>query len=215
MSKEIDKSKTYSIPEAAELISEVSTSKFVGSVDLVVNLNLKEKHANESIRGSIVFPNQFGESKKVLVLAEGEAVKEAEKAGADFVGLDKLIEKIEGGWLDFDVVIAQPAVMPKIAKLGKVLGPRQLMPNPKSGTVTENVSAAVSSYKAGKIDFKMGEDKSIKLKVAKLDMSAEQIEANVETALDAIKNEVKRLGQGLIGKSFIKPTMGPAIKIEA
>lgn len=208
--------KKYTPAEAIELLPKLSlTDKFVGSANLDVVLKLKEKQANESVRGSIVFPHQFGTEKRVLVLAEGEKVKEAEKAGADFAGLDEFIKKIEGGWFEFDVVIAQPTVMVKIAKLGKVLGPKQLMPNPKTGTVTENIAAAVKMYKAGKVDFKMDAAKTIKLRFGKLDMGSDKLTANFNAALDAVRAETRRLGQGVIGKIYVSPTMGPRLEIEA
>ncbi len=211
--KKLVSEKNYSIEAAAELLPKVSISKFAGSGVLNVILSLKEKQANESIRGSVVFPHQFGEQKRVIVLADGEAVSEATAAGADHAGLDDLVTKIEGGWFEFDVVIATPAVMAKIAKLGKVLGPKQLMPNPKTGTVTDKVGAAVKTYKAGKIDFKMDAGKTVKVRFAKLDMAAEQIEANLKAAIDAIKNELRRLGPGVVNKVTIAPSMGPSIVI--
>lgn len=207
--------KQYSVEEAGELLPKLSTSKFVGSANLDIVLSLKEKHANESIRGSIVFPNQFGGEKKVLVFAEGAQADEAKKAGADFVGMDDLVAKVTEGWMDFDVVIATPAAMPKIARLGKVLGPRQLMPNPKTGTVTANVENAVKMYKSGKMDFKMDAGKTIKLRFAKLDMSPEQITANLRTALDAVKGETKRFGLGVLRKILVSPTMGPGFEVKA
>lgn len=206
--------KKYSVEEAMALLPQLSLSRFVGSANLDVILRLKEKQANESVRGSIVFPNQFGAEKKVLVLAEGEKVKEAEKAGADFAGLDEYVKKIEDGWFDFDVVIAQPSVMMKIAKLGKVLGPKQLMPNPKTGTVTESIGAAVKMYKAGKLDFKMDAGKTIKLRFGKLDMTTDQLIANFNAAMDAIKAETRRLGMGVINRIYVSPTMGPRLEVE-
>jgi large subunit ribosomal protein L1 len=208
----IDKD-TYTPEEAVELLPKISISNFVGSANLDVLLSLKEKQANESIRGSIVFPNQFAEEKVVVVFAEGDKQKEAKEAGADHVGLDELVEKISKGWTDFDVVIAQPATMPKIAKLGKILGPKQLMPNPKTGTVTDNVADTVKNYKAGKMDFKMDEGKSIKLRFGKLDMKKEELLANLNAALDAIKAEAKRLGPDSIRKVYVTPAMGPKLEL--
>jgi large subunit ribosomal protein L1 len=202
---------SYSVAEAAALLPKLSLSKFAGSATLDVVLSLKDKQANESVRGSVVFPNSFGEEKRVLVLAEPD--KQRDAAGADFVGLDDLVEKISGGWLEFDVVIATPAVMPKIARLGKILGPRQLMPNPKTGTVTEKLEQAVKMYKSGKIDFKMDGQKTIKLRFAKLDMTPEQIEQNLNAAIEAIKNEIRRLGAEALRKMIVSPTMGPSIVI--
>jgi large subunit ribosomal protein L1 len=211
--KELITKKTYSIADAAALLPKISLSSFVGSADLNIILQLKEKQENESVRGSIVFPHQFGESKKILVFAQGLKVKEAKTAGADYVGLEDLVEKIEKGWLDFDVVIAQPSVMVKIAKLGKVLGPKQLMPNPKTGTVTDDIKKAVATYKAGKTDFKMDPGKSIKIKFGKLNMKPDHLAENLKAAIDAVKNETKRLGVNAIKKIYVSPTMGPKLEI--
>ena len=211
--KLITKSK-YSIADASELLPKISLSKFNGSCNLDVTLQLKQKQANETVRGSIVFPHQFGEQKKVLVLAQPDKVASALEAGADYAGLEDMVEKIEKGWLDFDVVIATPQVMPKIAKLGKVLGPRQLMPNPKTGTVTDNLDNAIKLYKSGKVDFKMDAGKTIKLRFAKCEMTATDITANLTAALDAIKAETRKLGPTVIKKIMVSPTMGPKLVVE-
>lgn len=205
---------TYSISEAAAKLPEVSTSKFVGTASIDVVLKLKEKQKNDSIRGSVSFPNQFGDEKKVLVLAQGPAAEEAEKAGADFVGLEEFVKKIQSGWLEADVIIATPETMPQVAKLGKVLGPKQLMPNPKNGTVTANVENAVKSFKAGKVNFKMDAGFTIKLKFGKLDMTATQLEENLRAAIAAITGEVKKLSGEPIQKVLVKPTMGPSLELE-
>ncbi len=204
----------YSVDEAAELLSKISLSKFVGGADLTVNLSLKDKQANESIRGSITYPNRFGAEARVVVLTSPDKQIEAKKAGADHVGLDDLVEKISGGWIDFDVVIASPDAMVKIARLGKVLGPRQLMPNPRTGTVTDKIEAAVTQYKSGKTDFKMDAGKSIKLSFGKLDMEPSKLAENLQTAIDAIHSETRRLGLNAIKSIVVKPTMGPVLKIK-
>lgn len=203
----------FSPAEAATLLPKISLSKFAGSAELTVNLKLKAKQANESIRGSLVFPHSFGEQKKILVFAEAEKQNEAKEAGADYVGLEDLVTKVNDGWVDFDVVIATPMAMPKIARLGKVLGPKQLMPNPKTGTVTMKLADAISDYKSGKVDFKMDAGKSIKVRFAKLSQNDSEVLANLEAALETIKNETKRLGVNVISSVYVSPSMGPSLKL--
>jgi len=205
--------KDYTVAEAATLLPKIATGNFKNSLDLNVVIKLKAKQENESVRGSIVFPVQFGEQKKVLVMAEGEKVKEALEAGAEYAGLEDLVKKIEGGWFDFDVVIAQPSLMVKIAKLGKVLGPKQLMPNPKTGTVTDNIGDTVKMYKSGKIDFKMDAGKNVKVRFGFADMSTEDIAKNLTAAIDSIKNETRKLGPDSIAKMIVKPTMGAPLRL--
>jgi large subunit ribosomal protein L1 len=206
--------KDYSVEEATKLLSEVSISNFTGSADLDVILRLKSTQKNESIRGSITFPNRFGQETRVLVFAEGADVDTAKDAGADYAGSDELVKKIEDGWLEFDIAVAKPEMMSTVARLGKVLGPRQLMPSPKTGTVTENIEKAVKMYKAGKTDFKMDDGETIKLSFGNLDMEPEQLAENLETALDNIRSETRRLGLNTIKKILVKPTMGPSISIK-
>src|SRR5258708_31963461 len=151
----VDKNKYYTLKEASTLVKDVNTTKFDASVDLHVRLGVDPKKADQSIRGTVSLPHGTGKTKKVLVLCTPDKEAEARAAGADFVGLEEFITKIEGGWVDVDVIVATPSVMPKIGKLGKVLGPRNLMPNPKTGTVTNNVAEAVNEVKGGKIAFKV------------------------------------------------------------
>ena len=155
----VDNNKAYTLREASSLVKEVNTTKFDASVDLHVRLGVDPKKADQSIRGTVSLPHGTGKTKKVLVLCPPDKEADAKAAGADFVGLDEFIQKIEGGWVDIDVIIATPSVMPKIGKLGKVLGPRNLMPNPKTGTVTNDVAAAINEVKGGKIAFKI--DKAV------------------------------------------------------
>lgn len=205
----------YSLSEAVKLLPEVSTSKFNGSVDLDVALKLKENQKKEIIRGNINMPHSFGEEKKVIVLCEEGEASSAKKAGATKAGLDDLMKELMDGYSDFDVVIATPGVMPKIAKLGKVLGPKGLMPNPKNGTVTTDIAEAVSSFKAGKVNFKSTpEQGTVKLRVAKLDMSPEAIEENIIATLKAVNNEAKKLNSNPFRKVTIKPTMGSSLKLD-
>ncbi|HYM94055.1 MAG TPA: 50S ribosomal protein L1, partial [Chitinophagaceae bacterium] len=149
----LDNSKEYSLKEASNLVKQITTCKFDASVDLHIRLGVDPKKADQSIRGTVTLPHGTGKTKKVLVLCPPDKVAEAKAAGADFAGLDEFVAKIEGGWVDVDVIIATPSVMPKIGKLGKVLGPRNLMPNPKTGTVTNDVAAAINDVKGGKIGF--------------------------------------------------------------
>src|SRR5258706_11614965 len=147
----IDKTKVYSLKEASALVKDITTTKFDASVDLHIRLGVDPKKADQSIRGTVNLPHGTGKTKKVLVLCTPDKEADARAAGADYVGLDEFIQKIEGGWVDVDVIVATPSVMPKIGKLGKILGPRNLMPNPKTGTVTNDVAAAVNEVKGGKI----------------------------------------------------------------
>jgi len=203
----------YTVAQAAEILPKLSLSKAVSAYDLVVNIKLKQKQANESIRGSVVFPNSFGLQKRILVLAEAEKQGEAEAAGADFVGFDDMVEKVMGGWTEFDVVIATPTVMPKIARLGKVLGPKQLMPNPKTGTVTMKLADVIAEYKSGKVDFKMDAGRGIKIRFGKTDQTTDAIAANLTAALEAVQAEIRRLGPNALGSIYVKPTMGPVLKV--
>jgi large subunit ribosomal protein L1 len=209
-----DRTKQYTVAQAAELLPKLSTSKFAGSVDIDVVLSLSEKQLKETVRGSVVFPHQFGKEVKVLVFAEEKDAKAALEAGADFAGLEDLMDKVEKGTLEFDVVIATPAVMPKIAKLGRVLGPKGLMPNPANQTVTPDVVKAIASYKAGKQDFKMSEQGAIRGKVAKVDLAPEQIAANINAFLKSVYNEAKKLNGQPFRKITVSPTMGSPVKID-
>jgi large subunit ribosomal protein L1 len=210
---EIQVKNSYSTAEAAETLAKVSTSKFVGTATVNVVLRLKDKFKNESIRGSVTLPHQFGDSKKVVVFADKGDQEKAKKAGADFVGLEDLIEKVEGGWADFDVAIATPSVMIKIAKLGKVLGPKQLMPNPKTGTVTDNVEKAVESFKSGKMNYKMDAGSCIQVKFGKLDMTPAQLQENLDKILEAIVSDTRKYGVDVINRIYVKPTMGATLRL--
>lgn len=203
----------YSLDEAAALIGELSTSKFVGSVDIDIILNVPEKMKQDRVAGSVVFPHQVGDSKTVAVITEGEDQSVAKKAGADQVGFEDLVKKIEEGNIDFDVLIATPSVMPKIAKLGRVLGPRNMMPNPKNDTVTTDLEAAIKSFKAGKTNFKMSDQFAIRCRVGKTDMKPQQLSENIQALLTALKPEVKKLGVQPIKKITLSPTMGKGVRL--
>lgn len=218
MKKEIeavDTNKEYTLDEAVTLLPKISTSKFVGSVDLDVTLNLKEAQKKEVVRGSIDMPNAFGDAKKVIVFCEEGDAANAKKSGADAAGLETLMKDVTEGKVEYDVVIATPSVMPKIARLGKVLGPKGLMPNPKNGTVTTDIEKAVSSFKSGRTSFKSAQDQGvIRMRVAKLDMESAQIKENVLASMRVIIQEGKKLSANPIKKVVVKPTMGSGIKLD-
>src|SRR5882762_8774738 len=182
----VDKNKYYTLKEASSLVKEVNVTKFDASVDLHVRLGVDPKKADQSIRGTVSLPHGTGKTKKVLVLCTPDKEADARAAGADYVGLDEYIQKIEGGWVDVDVIVATPSVMPKIGKLGKILGPRNLMPNPKTGTVTNDVAAAVSEVKGGKIAFKVDKAGIIHASIGRVSFTPEKIAENSQELLNAI-----------------------------
>src|SRR6202044_3847396 len=182
----VDKNKVYSLKDASSLVKDVNTTKFDASVDLHVRLGVDPKKADQSIRGTVSLPHGTGKTKRVLVLCTPDKEAEAKAAGADFVGLDEFIQKIEGGWVDVDVIVATPSVMPKIGKLGKVLGPRNLMPNPKTGTVTNDVSAAVNEVKGGKIAFKVDKVGIIHASIGRVSFGVEKIAENSQELINAV-----------------------------
>ncbi len=211
--KLIDKDKHYSIDEALEILPKISISKFTGSAEITINLNLNDKQKQNPIRLSVTYPNHFGRETKVLALVDNSKEKEAKDAGADYVGLDDYIKKIEEGWMDFDIVVATPAVMPKIAKLGKYIGKRGLMPNPKNQTVTDKIDQVVKQYKSGKNNYKIGEQGSLQVVFGKLDMNKEQLKQNLDELIKAIDSEKQKLGQIVVTGVYVSPTMGPSIKL--
>lgn len=210
----VDTTKAYPLDEAIALIPTLSTSKFVGNVDVDVVLNLTEKQKKESIRGSVIFPHLFGTPKRVAVLADERDSATAIAAGADEAGLAELVKKFEAGEINFDVIIATPSVMPQIAKLGRVLGPRGLMPNPANETVTTDLERVISTYKKGKFDFKLGEQAVIRAKVAKVDMPAEEIKANVIALVKSIYQETKKLNSQPFKRITLSPTMGQGVRLD-
>src|ERR1700704_1048835 len=182
----VDTNKVYSLKDASALVKEVTTCKFDASVDLHIRLGVDPKKADQAIRGTVTLPHGTGKTKKVLVLCTPEKEAEARAAGADYVGLDEYITKIEGGWVDVDVIVATPSVMPKIGRLGKVLGPRNLMPNPKTGTVTNNVAEAVNEVKGGKIAFKVDKAGIIHASVGRVSFGPDKLEQNSLELINAI-----------------------------
>lgn len=211
----VESDKLYTIEEASKLIKEVNYTKFDASIDVAVRLGVDPRKANQMVRGIVTLPNGTGKDVKVLVLCTPDKEAEAKEAGADFVGLDDQIEKINGGWTGFDVVITMPSAMAKVGKLGRVLGPRGLMPNPKSGTVTMEVGKAVKEVKAGKIDFKVDKFGIIHTSVGKVSFEAEKIEENLNEFMNTINKLKPTAAKGTYMISvFISSTMSPGIQID-
>jgi large subunit ribosomal protein L1 len=214
-SAKIDKTKMYSLKEAATLVKEINTTRFDASVDIHVRLGVDPKKADQSIRGTVSLPHGTGKTKKVLVLCTPDKEADARAAGADFVGLDEFIQKIEGGWVDVDVIVATPSVMPKIGKLGKILGPRNLMPNPKSGTVTNDVAAAVNEVKGGKIAFKVDKAGIIHASIGRVSFTPDKIRENSQELINAIIKAKPATAKGAYLRSiFMASSMSPGIEID-
>src|SRR5579872_6676310 len=211
----VDKNKLYTLKEASALVKEVNLTKFDASVDLHVRLGVDPKKADQSIRGTVNLPHGTGKTKRVLVLCTPDKEADAKAAGADFVGLDEFITKIEGGWVDVDVIIATPSVMPKIGRLGKVLGPRNLMPNPKTGTVTNDVAAAVNEVKGGKIAFKVDKAGIIHASIGRVSFTPDKIVENSQELINAIVRAKPATAKGTYLKSvFMASSMSPGIAID-
>ena len=212
----IDSSKYYSIADACNLVKEVSTTKFDASVDLSIRLGVDPRKANQMVRGVASLPHGTGKTLKVLALVSPDKENEAKEAGADFVGLDEYIQKIKGGWTDIDVIVTMPAIMGKIGALGKVLGPRGLMPNPKSGTVTMDVGKAIADVKKGKIDFKVEKNGIIHASVAKVSFDAVKISENAQELIQTIIKLKPTAAKGTYVKSvYMSSTMGVGVEIDA
>jgi large subunit ribosomal protein L1 len=211
----VDKKKYYSLKDASTLVKEINCTKFDSSVDLHIRLGVDPKKADQQVRGTVTLPHGTGKTKKVLVLCTPDKEAEAKAAGADFVGLDEFIQKIEGGWVDIDVVVATPSVMPKIGKLGKILGPRNLMPNPKTGTVTNNVAEAVNEVKGGKIAFKVDKAGIVHASIGRVSFSAEKIAENSHELLNAILKLKPSASKGTYVKAVsMAASMSPGITLE-
>jgi large subunit ribosomal protein L1 len=205
----------YRLNEAAELLKKVKFSKFDETVELVVNLGVDPKHSDQVVRGTVVLPHGLGKSKRVLVLAGGDKVKEAEDAGADYVGGEDMVQKIQEGWTDFDAVIATPDMMKSAGRLGKVLGPRGLMPNPKTGTVTFEVARAVKEVKAGKVEFRVDKAGIVHSPIGKISFEPAAIAANAASILAAIQKAKPAAAKGkYVKKITLTSTMGPGILID-
>jgi len=212
----IDKSKIYSLQEASVLVKDITNTKFDASVDLAVRLGVDPRKANQMVRGIVSLPHGTGKNMKVLALVTPDKAQEAKDAGADYVGLDEYLEKIKGGWTDVDVIITMPSVMGKLGPLGRVLGPRGLMPNPKTGTVTMDVAKAVTEVKAGKIDFKVDKTGIVHAAVGKTSFSADKIQENAQELLSTIMKLKPTSAKGVYVKSiFMSSTMSPSIAVDS
>jgi large subunit ribosomal protein L1 len=212
----IDADKLYALEEATQLVKDVAFAKFDSSVDIAVRLGVDPRKADQMVRGSVKLPHGIGKSVRVLVLCPPEKEEEAKAAGADMVGLDDYIEKIKGGWTDVDVIVTMPSVMGKIGALGRILGPRGLMPNPKTGTVTMEVGKAVEEVKAGKIDFKVDKYGIVHTTIGRSSFDASKLSENAREFLQTISKLKPSSAKGTYVKSvFLSSTMGPGIRIEA
>jgi large subunit ribosomal protein L1 len=211
----VDSNKAYSLKEASSLVKDVNITKFDASVDLHIRLGVDPKKADQAVRGTVTLPHGTGKTKKVLVLCTPDKEAEARAAGADFVGLDEFITKIEGGWVDVDVIVATPSVMPKIGRLGKVLGPRNLMPNPKTGTVTNNVAEAVNEVKGGKIAFKVDKAGIIHASIGRVSFGAEKIAENSLELINAILKLKPSSAKGTYVRGVsLASSMSPGIAVD-
>ncbi|NQD70011.1 50S ribosomal protein L1 [Sphingobacterium shayense] len=211
----IEAGKAYSLQEASALVKEITSTKFDASVDIDVRLGVDPRKANQMVRGIATLPHGTGKTVRVLVLCTPDKEEEAKAAGADFVGLDDYISKIEGGWTDVDIIITMPSVMAKVGKLGRILGPRNLMPNPKTGTVTTDVGKAVTDVKGGKIDFKVDKTGIIHTSVGKVSFSADKLYENALEVLQTLSRLKPSAAKGTYFKSiYISSTMSPGIHVE-
>jgi large subunit ribosomal protein L1 len=211
----VDSKKEYSIVDAAKLLKEISFTKFDASVDIDVRLGVDPRKSDQMVRGVATLPHGTGKSVRVLVLCTPDKEAEAKEAGADYVGLDEYITKIEGGWTDVDVIITMPSIMAKVGRLGKVLGPRGLMPNPKSGTVTQDVGKAVKEVKAGKIDFKVDKTGIIHASIGKVSFAPEKIVENAQEIINVIAKLKPSSAKGTYFKTIhLSSTMSPGLTID-
>ncbi len=213
--EKIEAGKTYTLKEATETVKEITFTKFDASVDIDVRLGVDPRKANQMVRGVVSLPHGTGKQVRVLVLCSPDAEAAATEAGADYVGLDEYIDKIKGGWTDIDVIITQPAIMGKLGALGRVLGPRGLMPNPKSGTVTQDVAKAVKEVKQGKIDFKVDKNGIVHASIGKVSFSPDQIKDNAKEFVNALIKLKPATAKGTYLKSiYLSSTMSPGLKID-
>ena len=213
--EKINREKEYSLEEAAELLTSFSPPKFDESIEVAINLGVDPKHADQIVRGTVALPNGIGKDIKVLVFAKDNLAEEAKKAGADFVGSDDMIEKVKGGWTGMDVVVSTPDMMAEVGKLGKILGPRGLMPNPKTGTVTMDIAKAVTEVKAGKIEFRVEKNGIIHNSIGKVSFSKGKIIENARVFVEAILKAKPQAAKGTYMKRVtLTSTMGPGIKLD-
>ena len=210
--KLIDETKLYSPKEAVELVKKTVVTKFDSSVEASFRLGINPKYADQQVRGAMVLPHGTGKSKKVLVFAEGAKAEEAKAAGADYVGGDDLVAKIQGGWFDFEVCVATPNMMGKVGRLGKLLGPKGLMPNPKVGTVTMDITKALNEIKAGKVEYRVDKEGNMHVSIARVSFDAKKIEENLNALVDAVLKARPASVKGTyIKNAVVHTTMGPAI----
>jgi large subunit ribosomal protein L1 len=213
--KKVNETAKYSVADASTLVKDVTYTKFDGTVEIAMNLGVDPRHADQNVRGAVVLPHGLGKKVRVLVFAKGEKLKEAEEAGADFVGGDDIAAKIQGGWLDFEAAIATPDMMGVVGRLGKILAPRGLMPNPKVGTVTMDLKNAVRDAKAGRVEFKVNKAGIIQAPVGKTSFDAKQIEENMRAFIDAIVKAKPAAAKGTYIKSaYVSATMSPSVRLE-
>ena len=213
--KLIEAGKFYTPAEAMDLVKKTATAKFDETIELHVRLGVDPKYPDQQVRGAIVLPNGTGKSKRVLVFAKGEKVKEAEAAGADFVGSDEIVQKIQGGWLDFDVAVATPDMMGTVGRLGKILGPRGLMPNPKLGTVTMDLQKAISEVKAGKVEYRTDKAGNVHVVIGKASFDAEKLQQNFQALMDTLIRVKPAAAKGQYIRSItVASTMGPGVPVQ-
>ncbi|PID78416.1 MAG: 50S ribosomal protein L1 [Deltaproteobacteria bacterium] len=213
--KKVDSEKIYSLEDGLKLALDASYAKFDETLDVALKLGVDPRHADQMVRGSVVLPNGTGKDVKVLVFARGEKAKEGEEAGADFVGAEDMAEKIQGGWLDFDKAIATPDMMAVVGKLGKILGPRGMMPNPKSGTVTMDIAKAVKETKAGKIEFRVEKAGIVHAAVGKKSFGYEKLFENIKSLLETVQKLKPSSSKGAYFRGFaLSTTMGPGVKVD-
>jgi len=212
--KQVDSEKHYEVREALELVRKLAPAKFDETVEAAVKLGVDPRHADQQVRGAVVLPHGTGKTRTVLVFAKGEKVTEAEKAGADYVGGEEMVAKIQGGWMEFDVAIATPDMMSAVGKIGRILGPRGLMPNPKTGTVTFDIARAVAEVKAGKIQYRVDKAGNIHAPIGKVSFEVEKLEENLKTLIEALIRAKPAAAKGQYLRGIVvTSTMGPGVRV--
>ena len=212
----VNPTKMHTVPEACSLVKEIASAKFDETVEIAMNLGVDPRHADQNVRGAVVLPHGLGKKVRVLVFAKGEKIREAEEAGADFVGGDDLAQKIQGGWLDFEAAIATPDMMGLVGRLGRILAPRGLMPNPKVGTVTMDLKTAVKEAKAGRVEFKVNKAGIIQAPVGKISFNSTALEENTKAFIEAITKAKPAAAKGTYIKSaYLSSTMSPSVRLVA